>query len=181
MRGEVNGKTGYVRSYDRFCSLGEARRKGGDTVSVEDKDVRVVSAREDTTEEYSFDALAKGLASGTFSRRRALKLFGTAILGAGVLAFGPTREAEAAECGNNAGCNNRCNNTTRCRCVRTTADNVTCVRPCCSQRRCDNNGQCGDNEVCMTTDCCSESTATRGVCVRRCRAPRPNYCDRERF
>jgi hypothetical protein len=150
-------------------------------MSAEDKELGKLLTREDTTEEFSFDELAKGLASGKISRGRALKLVGAAILGGGVLAFGPTREAEAAECGSDAGCNNQCNNTTRCRCVRTTSGNVTCVRPCCSQRRCDNNSQCGENEVCMTTQCCSESTATRGVCVRRCRAPRPNYCDRERF
>jgi hypothetical protein len=40
------------------------------------------------TEEYSFDELAKGLASGTVSRGRALKLMGGALLG-GVLAAIP--------------------------------------------------------------------------------------------
>lgn len=39
-------------------------------------------------EEYSFDELAKGVASGTISRGRALKLAGSAALGA-VLAFTP--------------------------------------------------------------------------------------------
>jgi hypothetical protein len=150
-------------------------------MSVEDKELRVVSTREETTEEYSFDALAKGLASGTISRRKALKLGGAAILGAGVLAFGPTREAEAAECGSRAGCGRRCRNTERCRCIRTVTGNVRCVRPCCSQRRCDTNADCRNTELCMTTDCCSESTASRGVCVTKCQEPRPDYCNRERF
>ena len=41
--------------------------------------------QEDIAEEHSFDELAKGLASGTLSRSRALKLFGGAVLG-GLLA-----------------------------------------------------------------------------------------------
>ncbi len=45
-----------------------------------------VRYREDTTEEYSFDDLAKGLASGAFSRSRVLKLLGGATL-AGALSF----------------------------------------------------------------------------------------------
>src|SRR3954467_9593592 len=48
---------------------------------------------EQATEEYSFDELAKGLASGTLSRGQALKLAGTAILGSllgsGVLGMVP--------------------------------------------------------------------------------------------
>jgi hypothetical protein len=36
-----------------------------------------------------FDEVAKGLASGTISRRRALKLTGMALLGGGLLAMFP--------------------------------------------------------------------------------------------
>jgi len=43
---------------------------------------------EDITEEHSFDELARGLANGTVSRRRALRLLGGALLG-GVLASIP--------------------------------------------------------------------------------------------
>jgi hypothetical protein len=64
-------------------------------VSAEDKEFRVVPTREETTEEYSFDALAKGLANGVISRREALKLVGTAILGTGVLAFFPGAASRA--------------------------------------------------------------------------------------
>lgn len=38
--------------------------------------------QEDTTEEHSFDELAKGVADGSLSRRRALKLLGRAFIGA---------------------------------------------------------------------------------------------------
>ena len=41
---------------------------------------------EDITEEYSFDELAKGMAEGTLSRRRALKTVAGAILGGSLLA-----------------------------------------------------------------------------------------------
>ena len=146
-------------------------------MSAEDKEVRVVSTREDTTEEYSFDALAKGLASGTISRRRALKLVGTAILGAGVLAFGPTREAEADECGSRHGCDRRCRNRTRCRCVRTVTGNVRCVRRICCGRGCSTNGDCGNNALCMTDNCCGDSNE----CVPICGEQRPRYCDAGTF
>jgi hypothetical protein len=49
---------------------------------------RKVHDREDRTEEHSFDELAKGLASGAVSRRRALKLLGLAI-GGGLLSSIP--------------------------------------------------------------------------------------------
>lgn len=157
-------------------------------MSVEDKELRVVSTREDATEEYSFDALAKGLASGTISRRKALKLMGTAILGAGVLTVFSTGEADAdveaadVECPDSrVGCNTRCRETGRCRCVRTVTGNSRCVRPCCSRRTCTTNAQCNSGELCMTTNCCRKSGANHGVCVTQCQEPRPNYCDRERF
>ena len=49
------------------------------------------------TRERSFDALARGLASGDVSRRDALRWLGAALLG-GALAFTP-KVAEAAGCG----------------------------------------------------------------------------------
>src|SRR3712207_3008844 len=47
-----------------------------------------VHSSADSTAEYSFDELARGLASGTVSRRKALKWMGGALLG-GVLASIP--------------------------------------------------------------------------------------------
>ncbi len=53
--------------------------------------------REDTTPgEHSFDELARGLADGTISRSRALKLIGAAILGS-VLGFYFDRRASLAQ------------------------------------------------------------------------------------
>lgn len=144
---------------------------------AEDKEFRVVSTREDATEEYSFDALAKGLASGTISRRKALKLVGSAILGAGLLSAIPTREAEAAECGSRHGCARQCRTRTNCRCVETVTGNVRCVRRICCGRRCNTNGDCGNNALCMTENCCNFSRE----CVPICGRPRPGYCDAGTF
>ena len=46
-------------------------------------------------EEYSFDDLARGLASGSLSRGRALKLAGAGILGAALGVFSLQNDAEA--------------------------------------------------------------------------------------
>ena len=143
-----------------------------------DENGEVRPSWEEMTEEYSFDELARGLASGTISRRKALKLVGSAILGAGVLAAIPARPAEAAECGSTAGCTRRCRDTRRCRCVRTVTGNVRCVRPCCSRRTCNQNSDCRSTELCMTTNCCGGTGSDEGICVTTCQAPRPNYCDR---
>ncbi len=46
------------------------------------------------TEEHSFDELSKGLAAGALSRRRAIKLAGSAFLGGALAVFGLTDAAE---------------------------------------------------------------------------------------
>ena len=50
-------------------------------MSLEENDSRDVSTRQDTTSELSFDNLARGLASGAFSRRQAMRLLGGAVVG----------------------------------------------------------------------------------------------------
>ncbi len=57
--------------------------------------------QEDITEEHSFDELAKGLADGTISRSRALKLAAGALLGGTLLALFPG--AASAEIEGNVG------------------------------------------------------------------------------
>ena len=156
-----------------------------------DEKGEVRPSQEEITEEYSFDELARGLASGTISRRKALKLVGSAILGAGLLTAIPTGEAGAIEaedeCGARSGCNRRCRNRRGCRCVETVTGNVRCVRPCCLRQACDTNTQCGSGGLCMKNaqqHCCprDEESGRSGVCVKQCpQEPRPNNCRRERF
>ncbi len=57
--------------------------------------------QEDITEEHSFDELAKGLADGSLSRRRALKVLAGALLGGSFLALLPG--AASAEIEGNVG------------------------------------------------------------------------------
>src|SRR5215210_3263876 len=60
---------------------------GRSTVSAED--LPRYSEQEDVKEGRSFDDLARGLADGTLSRRRALKLFVGTLLGGSLLAIIP--------------------------------------------------------------------------------------------
>jgi hypothetical protein len=151
-------------------------------VAAEHKDFGENLVREDTTEEYSFDALAKGLASGTLTRRKALKLMSTTILGAGVLAFfpGTSTAAEDARCPKNGdeGCNVECRGDLArrrdCRCIETVEGRRRCVRPCCRDKDCSSSDDCRSDEVCIRSECCS---GERGVCAPKCTASRPNYCD----
>jgi hypothetical protein len=142
----------------------------------------------------SFDELARGLAEGTISRRRALKMVGGAILGAGTLALFPgvsgaqdvTESTDATtsaigNCPNNPNyCHSKCNNTSGrdCRCVHGWNGDSnfynTCVRPCCSNRGCNRSSDCRSTEVYMYTACCSKGG--HGVCVTKCGAKRPKYC-----
>ena len=151
-------------------------------MSTEDKEVRVHSTREDTTEELSFDVLAKGVASGAISRRRALKLVGAAILGGGAMALLPGI-AEGVEADAGQGCpngqrainNRRCPTNScaagkpGCRCAETVNGNNRCVRfnrDSCNNTRCNSNEDCASGEVCIKAGGCCESR--RSVCVPTC-------------
>ena len=128
---------------------------------------------DDTGVQRSFDDLASGLASGTISRRRALKLAGASLLGAAGL-FGAANPAQAAPTPTcprrGAGCFRDCKNTRKlCYCIRTASGSRRCVYPCCSGRPC---GQCRSGEVCMRTNCCGPQP----TCVTPCDRRRPNYC-----
>ncbi len=138
---------------------------------------------------YSLDELAKGMASGTISRGRALKLVGTAFLGGALsfLSFADVAEARlrrrrrrrGARCPSSTGCNTRCTNTNLdCACVRTTEDTRVCVHPCCSGRACNSSfgTRCRSDEVCVTSGCCNTPNNREGVCAKVCRGERPDYC-----
>ena len=144
----------------------------------------------DITEEHSFDELARELANGTVSRRRALKLAGASFLGFAVPSVLLPGTAEARRrkhkrggsgprCSSGTGCDEQCTNTNKvCACVRTTEGARVCVHPCCSDRRCNSSfsNNCRSDEVCLGTNCGCNTGNAEGVCVKVCTGDRPNYC-----
>jgi hypothetical protein len=99
-------------------------------VSREDYGRWMSTFREDDTGvQRSFDDLASGVASGTISRRRALKLAGASLLGAAGL-LGVANPAQAATMcpRRGAGCFRECRNTRKlCYCIRTASGSRRCV------------------------------------------------------
>ena len=136
-----------------------------------------VAGQENTsTGEHSFDELTKGLAEGTISRGRALKLIGASLLGGvGALSlFGGTAEARHRRHhhhrrrrgggGGGGGCGSGCFR------GRSANGFNVCVRnnfSCASTKVCNNDGNCNFNEFCITNSGCN-SGSFNGVCIRQC-------------
>jgi hypothetical protein len=138
-----------------------------------------------------FDEVAKGLASGTISRRRALKLSGMALLGGGLMAMFPgvagaqsiVPDDEVGVAGHrNPGCkgeraiNNRrcpfniCGREHYCQCAETAGGNKVCVdvrqERCPRRNQCNSSRQCPGNQHCIQTGgCCGENF---NACVEPC-------------
>jgi hypothetical protein len=125
-----------------------------------------------------FDEVAKGLAGGTISRGRALKLTGSALLGGGMLALFPgVAGAQQVGCAgrpsvNNTGCpETNCGGNRFCFCATTVANVKTCVNfrneVCPTRDQCDRNRDCRSGEVCIQIGgCCGRPR--RNLCIRRC-------------
>jgi hypothetical protein len=130
---------------------------------------------DDTSVQGSFDDLARGLASGTISRRQVLKLAGASLLGAaGLLGSAKPVEARARCPRHGAGCARRCRNTRKfCFCIKQISGRRRCVHGCCSGRTCSSANECRRGEVCMKSPCCDSGAPS---CVTPCTAPRPDYC-----
>jgi hypothetical protein len=105
---------------------------------------------QETTNRY-FDELASGLASGTLSRGKALKLMGAALVG-GTLASLGIREASADLCKPNG---KTCKKNSQCCSGFCDEDSDTCAPP----PECQVNSDCDDFNVC-TADVCLD-----GRCV----------------
>jgi hypothetical protein len=123
-----------------------------------------------STRGHSFDELSKGLAEGTISRGRALKLIGASLLGGvGALSlFGGTAEARGRRRHHrrrrSGGCARGCFR------GRNVNGNDVCVRNdfrCNNNNACDRNTDCGSNEACITNSGCRIGDF-RGVCARQC-------------
>jgi hypothetical protein len=128
-----------------------------------------------------FDEVAKGLADGTISRGRALKLTGSALLGGGLLAMFPgvagAQVSVQAGCAGKPSVNNKkcpetnCGGNTSCFCATTVANVKTCVNfvneVCPTRDECDRNRDCASGEVCIKIGgCCGRPR--RNLCIRRC-------------
>jgi hypothetical protein len=157
----------------------QSRRKEVLLVSREDYGRWMSTFREDDTGvQKSFDDLASGLASGTISRRRALKLAGASLLGAaGLLGSANPAEARAMCPRHGTGCSRRCTGNRKarnfCFCIRQVSGRRRCVYGCCSGRTCTEGSDCRRGEVCMKSPCCDSGAPT---CMTPCTAPRPDYC-----
>jgi hypothetical protein len=124
-----------------------------------------------------FDEVAKGLAAGTISRGRALKLTGSALLGGGLLALFPGAARAQQGCAGRPSVNNkrcpksRCGGNINCFCGTTVANVKTCVNfrkeLCPIVDDCDRNRDCARGEVCVKVGgCCGFPQRNR--CVRKC-------------
>jgi len=109
------------------------------------------------TRERSFDELARELASGTLSRRKALRLMGAALVGGGLAALPGVALAD-----------NRCpEGQTRC--------GDRCVNLRTNERHCGSCGnRCRSNQTCCGGRCVNLQTNERhcGSCGNRCAAGR---------
>jgi hypothetical protein len=124
-----------------------------------------------TQTEGSLDELAKGLANGTLSRRKALRLLGGALLG-GVMASIPgvawaaTPEGRGRPCPKGAiKCGDTCCASPEDRCCRGVCTNVVFDRSNCD--RCGN--ECAPEEGCCGGRCVPLNTAENcGGCFAGC-------------
>lgn len=141
-------------------------------------------------EKYSFDDLAKGVASGAVSRGRALRLAGAAILGSALSIFTLQEEAHAApcsKCGTKVGCDQKCKRLRStpncrqkfdCRCLDRVEGGSTCGYICCgpdAATSCETSADCGPGRFCSVTagECCERTVP---VCVTPCVEKRPSNC-----
>ena len=124
--------------------------------------------KENAKEAHSFDELAKGLANGTLSRRRALKLLGATLVSTLLVPLAPGMVEARVRCPSGGpGCGAFCRGSSTCICIRTTEGATRCVIPSCGGLRCQRSGRCPRGQVCAQTArrCCGTSTP---LCVRTC-------------
>lgn len=137
-------------------------------IARKDGDLKQALDQEHSTGGYSFDELAKGIASGTISRGQALKLLGGAILGALFASIAISKMAQAA--GNGCGGN-----------LPTTPCSLgTSQQQCCIDGQATCNAASGlctcppRQEVCCHTEpgsdlicgcCAAGTTCVNGTCV----------------
>jgi hypothetical protein len=146
-----------------------------------------------TMDEHSpaeLDSLARGLATGSLSRRGALKAGVAGVLGATAVSLGiakpaPARKRAGAckQCGGETSCKPSMCGTPRggedwCVCVESVTGRQCCVGAKCGAKRCSKNSQCANDEICtkeFKKFCCASpkddadgKSKKKGVCLKRC-------------
>jgi Dickkopf N-terminal cysteine-rich region len=117
------------------------------------------------TRESSFDELARGLASGSVSRAKALRLMGAALVGGTLGSLGIGEAAADNLC---KPLDKKCRKDAQC-CTGLSCQNGTCA-PCTS-----NGGTCSANDQCCSRNCsngfCCPSGRvglSNGTCAKLC-------------
>jgi hypothetical protein len=113
------------------------------------------------TRESSFDELARGLASGTVSRRKALQLMGAALVGGTLGSLGGVAAADE-ECKPNG---KKCRKDKQC--CSGNCEGRKCAAAACTS----NGGTCTSGSQCCSGNCKS------GMCVESCIPPNAIPCD----
>jgi hypothetical protein len=130
-------------------------------------------ARETT--ENSFDELTRGLASGTLSRGRALRLMGAAVVGGTLAALGiGEAAADPPGCKRNG---KKCKKDEQCcsrRCANGTCANAPNAEPCPSGRVLLSNGTCAI--PCDNPDDCPDCGAPLGAICSFANEPGGPFC-----
>ena len=152
-----------------MCPVNLLEKRKEESVPAEDREFREACAQEEATEESYFDQLAKGLASGTLSRGRALKLLGASVMSTVLVPLVPgMAEASVIRC-SNPKCSGGCGGFSNCSCVETTEGARICALQSCSSsgQRCNSSNQCPGNQRCSTTakGCCG---TRHPICVTPC-------------
>jgi hypothetical protein len=126
----------------------------------------------------SLDEVAKGLAEGTISRGKAIKLSGAALLGSiGLLSLFPGVAGAQGQCEDRPAISNRrcpespCGACPGCFCARTVSGRKRCLyfneAGCPPTDQCDRNSDCPGDEVCIRVGgCCGGSP--NNLCVPPC-------------
>jgi len=129
-----------------------------------------------TARESSFDELAKGLASGTISRGRALKMLGAALVGA-VLASGRGAALADTQC---KPLRKKCNNNAQCcssNCIEDPQGSGKVCGCAAGQTLCPGNNSCVQN--CPPGEALDPSTCRCNQCQNASECPTPdNECQR---
>jgi|SRR5215203_6011413 len=124
----------------------------------------------------SFDELAKGLANGTLSRGKAIRLVGGALLGAALASVPGVAWADDRCSEGQTRCGDRCVNLQRNErhcgsCFHRCAEGEECVSGVCQGSCLSNGGSCTSGSECCSGNC------KGGTCVASCIPPSVTPCE----